>query len=355
MIGLAALGLTVVMIYNLVKNALTGTQLSEGDEFPGYVDVIIPVSQNSQLYFDAWEEALKGYKVSGYTRIHFLIDGHNPQLEAWERLRLTYSHIEIHNFLMRPIEMNPVPWMIGQISSKLKGEIIVIGDSESAATETAFRSIAANIAKHKCTYFVIPQTAKLNTLNEAINVLNPTLALTSIFGFHKFSKNFSHPLIGLSDGWFAMDLATFQSLDLSKVFELNWKEGISRQLDSSNRNLKLAFGEKFIKRFYPVSTEEQKQKIIAFWPKLWSAPDHTGAMLFILTLFLWSFPFIFFMTNPIWSIAGLGLLLIYRFFTKIVYQESWTAVFLHPVAVFIYLASLANWIFMSLKARFSTR
>lgn len=355
MIGLAALGLTVIMIYTLVKNALLGAQLNALDSFEGKIDVLIPIQNNSSFYFDAWEESLAQFKNTGSLRIHFMIDGHYPRIGDWENLKTKYSHIEIHNFLMRPSETETIPWMIEQISKNIKAEIIIIGDAQSVANEAALISIAHHTQSKQSSLLILPQTAKLSILGEAVAVLNPTLALASIFGFHKFRKNLSHPLMSLCDGWISMDQKTFSEVSFAKLKNLSWREGLSRQWDEKNKNFQLIFGEKFLRRFYSKNFTEQFEALKQFWPLAWKNPDHLGTILYMTTLFLWAFPFIFLLTNPIWSTVGFFLLIIYRFFTKIVFQESWSALFLHPVAGIILIASCLQWILLSLKAKIQKR
>lgn len=356
MFGLVALGLTVLMIYTLVKNALIGTQLSNADKFSGTVELIIPITSRSEFYLEPWIQNLSSFQdFQGHLRIHVLIDGHHPAITAWQELNQRLPYVEIHSFLLRPLGREAVPWMIEQIAPKIKGDVVILGDAELVPTEHAFQSIGKLVSEKQKAFFILPQTAKLTALGEAIASINPTLGLASVFGFRKIRRNISHPLVSIAEGWMGMPLSIFKAFDFSKVNIPSWKEALAKGWDLENKTYILAFGEKHLLRYYP---EEVKVHILQLknqWADLWPKGERTGLWMYLAALFIWSFPILCFFTHPFWALASVFLLILYRFFTKIVFQESTTTIFLHPVAAVIHLFSFGWWVFTSFQAKYGQR
>jgi hypothetical protein len=350
MIGLLALGLTSLMIFTLVKNALMGKQLGKDEHYNGSIELIIPVTAKSEFYLDAWQTSFANSALtSGQVRIHVLIDGDHPSLNAWQELKSRISFLEIHSFPMRPVHVESTAWMLEQISPKIQGQIVIIGDPELVPTMSSFSSIARMITQKDRSYFIVPQTAKTNIWGEALTSLNPTLAFTSFYGVHKWPLNLTHPLLSISQGWMAMTVKNFRELDFKSVRISTWKELISRQWDEQKKSYYLAFGEKHLLRFYPETTSELISQMKKNWADLWHKKDKMGFWLYLAAVFLWCFPFVFLLTHPFWSMASFGLLVLYRFFSKIVFQESWTAIVLHPAACMAWLGSLGMFIVENVK------
>ncbi len=354
MLGLLALGLTSVMIYTLVKNALIGKQLTSHDTYLGSVELLIPVTQDSKLYFNEWNEALKSFH-SPQLKIQFLIEGHRAEMQEWQTLTTNFSFVEIHSFLMKPAEVEAASWMIDQVKSKVKGEVVIIGDAEIVPTEDAFISLSKIVTDKNKPYFALPQTARLNMIGEAIAVLNPNLAFASVFGFRKIRKNFSHPLMGLTSGWMGMELKTFEALNFGDYRIPSWKQALSYQWDKENQTYLLAFGEKNLIRYYNGNVQSQLLEMKTYWSYLFKNVDRAGLWLFVVALFLWAFPYLCLVTHPYWSLASLGLLVFYRFFSKIVFQESWTAVVLHFLGSFAWIGTLGWLGYEALKQKYGSK
>lgn len=351
MLGLLALGLTSVMIYTLVKNALMGKQLSKDDQFNGSIELILPISAKTDFFLEAWQNTVSSF-ASGQIKVHVLIDGHHPSLNAWEQLKEKLPYIEIHGFPMRPSHVEAIPWMLEQMAPKITASVVIIGDAELVPTEHAFHSIAKTVTEKNRSYFIVPQTAKFTTIGEAVSVLNPTLAFTSFFGFKRWARNLTHPLLSISQGWMAMPLQTFKEIDFKSVRISTWKEAISRQWDEQKKTYFLAFGEKQLLRYYPEDFKTLVYQLRAKWDELWERRDKSGFYLFLVALFLWSFPVVCFLTHPFWSIASLFLLILYRFFSKIVFQESWRAIILHPIACMVWLGTFAWFLVDKLRGKY---
>lgn len=352
MLGLLTLGLTALMIYTLVKNALVGKQLSQADSFTGTIEVIVPVTSESELNLEAWGNAIHGSQFGhGQMKIHVLIDGHHPSLNDWQSHQKTMPYLEIHTLSMRPSHVEATPWLLEQISPHISGSIVIIADPELVPNQNAFLSIADTISEKKRSYFVVPQTAKLNVLGEAVAVLNPTLAYTSFFGFKKWRKNITHPLLSISQGWMAMELSTFKEIDFKLARISTWKEFISRHWDEKKHNYHLAFGEKHLLRYYPTDIKVHLEKLKADWEKLWNKKNKVSFYLYAGTLFVWSFPIICLFTHPFWALASFFLLVLYRFFSKIVFQESWGSIMLHPIACIASMGTLVWMVVDKVKAK----
>lgn len=356
MLGLIALGLTVVMIYTLVKNALVGTQLSSDDKFSGTLELIIPITTRSEFYLEPWITNLTSFhSLNGHVRIHILIDGHHPAVNAWQELHQKLPYVELHSFLMRPLGREAVPWMIEQISPKLKGDVIIIGDAELVPTEAAFLSLGKLVSEKQKAFFVLPQTHKQTLLGEAVASINPTLALASVFGFRKFRRNVSHPLVSIAQGWMGMPLPMFQKFDWSKINIPSWKEALAKGWDLESKSYVLAFGERHLLRYYPEDLQSQIMQLKTYWEELWLKGERTGLGLFLVALFIWSFPVICIFSHPFWALASIMLLILYRFFSKIVFQESWGAMILHPVGCIVWLGTFLWWGITGLKTKYTAR
>ncbi len=356
MLGLLALGLTSVMIFTLVKNALIGTQLSARDAFNGTVELLIPISTRSEFYLEPWIRNLSQIRSgNGHIRIHILIDGHHPAINAWQELQQKLPYVEIHTYLTKPLGREGVPWMIEQIAPSITADVVIIGDAELVPTEEAFASIGKLVTDKQKPYFVLPQTQRLNVLGEAIASINPTLALASIFGFRRIRRNVSHPLVSIAQGWMGMPWALFKNFDWSKVNIPSWKEALAKGWDVENKSYILAFGEKHLLRYYPEDVSVHAFQLKTYWEELWRKGERTGLWLYLVVLFIWSFPVFFFLSHPFWSLASLLLLVLYRFFTKIVFQESFSAMLLHPVAVVVWVGTFFWWAFEELQQRYGRR
>lgn len=356
MLGLLALGLTSVMIYTLVKNALIGKQLTSHDTYLGTVELLVPVTQDSHFFMKEWQDSLANFHSQpAQLKIHFLIEGHRPEAHDWSSLHDRIPFVEVHHFLTKPESVESATWMIDQVKLKVKGQVVVIGDPEIVPTEDAFISLSKIVTDKNKPYFALPQTARLNVLGEAIAVLNPNLAFASVFGFRRIRKNISHPLMGLTHGWMGMDFKTFEALNFGDYRIPSWKHALSYQWDRENLTYLLAFGEKNLIRYYNNDVKSQLLEMKANWKYLFDKVDRNGLWLFLVALFLWSFPVLCFFTHPYWSLASLGLLIFYRFFSKIVFQESWLALVLHLVGCLAWIGTL-GWIGVeALKQKYGSK
>lgn len=356
MIGLLVIGLTILMICTLVRNALVGKQLTADESFSGTIELLIPISSRSEFYIEPWMATLDTLKdLQGRLKIRILIDGHHPAMTAWNELSQKLPFVELHSFINRPVGGHPIPWMLKEIAPKVTSDIVIIGDAELVPTEAAFVSLAHFITQKKRCFFVLPQTVKGNILGESVALLNPTLALASVFGFRRFRRNVSHPMLSIAQGWFGMPLETFRDVDFSKVRVASWKKGLAEYFELLHQDYGLAYGEKHLRRYYPEDLKVQIFQMKTYWDELWSKGDRAGFWLYVGCLFIWAFPLFFFKSAPFQAIASFFLLCLYRFFSKIVFQESWRGISLHLFGALVWVGTLIWWAVTSVKDRYGFR
>lgn len=352
MLGLVVIGVTLMMIFTLVKNALMGKQLTSDDLYDGSIELIVPITARSEFYLEPWIQALSAFKhLPGKLKIHILIDGHHPAAIAWGELHQKLPYVELHSFLTRPKDVNPAFWMIEQIAPRVSSSVVIIGDAELVPSEYAFTATAKYVSQKNRAYFVLPQTARRNLFGEAIALINPSLALVSFFGFRKFTRSLSHSLMSIAQGWMGMPLETFQNINFRTPQVTSWKLALARQWDEERKVYALAFGERHLKRYYPEEVKVQIFQQRIYWEELWAAGNKQGFWLYLAALFIWSFPFLFFASRPFWSMASLFLLILYRFFSKIIFQESWGGVILHPFGALVWLGTFLWWAITGVRTK----
>jgi hypothetical protein len=349
MLGLMVIGITLLLIFTLVKNALFGKQVTTAEPFTGPIELILPILPETQFITEQWQRTfsqLRGINL----KVYFLIDGHHADNEAIMNFARNNSFVEVNSFLTRPPNALPVPWMIQQLAHRLTGDVIVIGDADLIPSEHLFGSLGKIVMKKKQVTLLLPQTAKTNIVGEALSTLNPNLAFVSLYGQTKLRRNLSNPFLALSLGWVGMPLAVFKNISFENLKHVSWKVGIVEALNAIGIHTHLAFGEKHLLRPYSEYFEDTVRSMKSDWGLLWNRKElRKSFWFFIVAIFVWSFPIICFASHPFWAIGSFFLLVLYRFFTKIVFQESWVAVLLHPFACLIWIVTLVWWIATSAK------
>lgn len=356
MLGLLVIALTFVMIVTLVRNALVGKQLTADESYAGTIELLIPITPRSEFYIEPWMTTLETLKeLQGRLKIRILIDGHHPAMTAWTELSQKLPFVTLHSFINRPVGGHAIPWMLNEVAPEVTGDVVIIGDAELVPTEAAFVSLAHFIDQKKRAFFVLPQTVRGNIFGESVALLNPTLALASVFGFRKFRRNVSHPMLSIAQGWFGMPLTLFKDVDFSKIRVASWKKGLAEYFELLHQDFQLAYGEKYLRRYYPEEIKVQIFQMKTYWEELWSKGDRAGFWLYVACLFIWAYPIFAFRSHPFQAFASLTLLCLYRFFSKIVFQESWRGVALHLFGAAVWVATLVWWVVTSIKDRHGFR
>jgi hypothetical protein len=330
------------MIFTLVKNAIIGVQLGPKDEYHESLEIILPITGTDYFYAEEWIKRIKTFHLfkQNNLRIHFLMDKHNPQTHILQGLEKDISFIEVHTFTILPENIQIVPWMISQISDQIKGKNVIVGDAEIIPTEEGLRSMAYNCDKHERPLLVLPQMARTHFAGEALESLSPSLALISFLTLSRRAKAYFYPLLEISNCWIIMKLEVFKDISWEKQNLPQWKHCVTHSWETKNIPLKLAFGEKHLTKYYPTPFKEHVNKLFKSTEALWELKNKNGLFLFLIFQFLWFIPIGFLGVYPLWTILGLFLLVLYRFFTKIIFQESWISVALHPISNFLHLVAL---------------
>lgn len=344
-IGLPILFFVIFMIYTLIKNALVSAQLSPRDRFNGKIDLIIPMTENSLFFQNAWLEQLssKDWPESSF-KIHLLFtDSFSKDSKDWLELKENLPFIHIHQMNERPLGKEAVPWMLSQIKDSINGDVVILGDSEVVPTLQAFYSAGNLITEQKKSYFIFPQNYRYSIIQESLTSLNTNLALLSLFGFKRLRRSFSHPLFSLAKGWMCMPSQIFHEMDWKSVNFPNWKECLMKTWDLKNKTFQIAFGEKQLSLHSPKSIENLVISMKENWNNLWSQSDRVTLGLFAMILYIWAYPMLSLFSSPFFAIMIGLLLLIYRIVSKIIFQESWPAIILHPISSLVWPATLVWW------------
>lgn len=335
MLGLLVLALTCFLIVTLIKNALMGQQLSKNEQFLGQITLILPIDPKDQFEMNPWINALNELTpYSSQIRILVLIDGHHYSAALWEKLKSEFSFLDVKILSLK------------DGAKDVTSDVVIIGDPDLIPTPHAFISAAHYTQTKKRVYVTVPQTSKESVLSEAIFSLNPVLAFTSIYGFTSFKRPFTHPLLSLSRSWMTFPREVFSHLTFDQPNTFTWKEMICTQLEGEKQKYYLAFGEKQLIRYYPTKLKDQLHKMKSFWEILWTDRNRKGFWIFTAILFIWSYPLMIF-TNFFSAIFSLLLLFVYRFFSKIVFQESIRSIVLHPLACLAWIGTFF-WYFWEL-------
>ena len=350
MLGLLALGFTSLMIYTLVKNALFGIQVNKTSSFHGSIELIIPIAPHQEINVEQWEMAINSFTaLSDRLKIHFLFDGLQPELETWNKMTSQYSWIKVHHFTQRPKDRESCSWMLDQISQIVDSSLVMITDPQTIPEREALVSLGGFMMEKKMTIYSIPQTAQVSTISEAIFSLNPTLAFISLFGTKKWRKHFGQSLFGISEGLICLDLKLFKEVDFKSVRLTSWKDSVARKMQEQGTQFQIAFGEKFLRRFHAETPQLALEEITQVWEMLWDKSNKSAFWIYLASVFVWSFPILCLITHPFWAMASFFLLVLFRFFTKIVFQESWTSVALHPVGSGFWVIGLTKFLVKKIK------
>ncbi len=331
------------MIFTIVKNAIIAIQLNPKDHYKDSLELIVPILPEDYFNPEIWKKSFLEFQqlnVNNF-RIHFLIEKHHSQSNELENLQKTFPFIEIHFFTTGPENIDAAPWMISQIKDQIKGKFVLLGDPDVIPSEKGLISIAYNLEKFERPLIVLPQVSQQNPIGEALESLGPGVALISLVTIKRKAKYFFYGLIGLSKSWLGMSLSQFKEITWQNHKNFSWKDYLYKHWEYSEAKLKLAFGEKFLIKHYPENYQLHLKSIFKYYQFLWTKGDRNTLFLYFMFQFIWFIPLALFWVYPLWTVAGLILILFYRFFTKIIFQESWISVCMHPISNCLHFVGLS--------------
>jgi hypothetical protein len=341
MTGLMPIGLILTMIYNLVNNALRGLQIKNG-EFTGTIDYLIPYYPHHHIPFEQWEQILQhSLDAKINVNFHFISAGHHEQTHNLENLQKKFSNIKVHVFMASQEDEILSTWMIENIRQHINAEIVFIADINLVPDESVLLNSSQNLKSGQSAQIIFPQTSKQNFIGDSLAQLSPGLCYISLFGRGQLRKNLSQHLIGLTQLCICMTKTQFQDLPWNKFSAVTWKEAILNTWNLQNTHFNVAFGEKHLKTYYPNLFKQHFVYMRTTWKKYWNHNNRIGLIIFIFIHLAWSLPLLSFLTHPFWALGSLLLIMMYRLFTKIIFQESWISVILHPFSSICWLVAFA--------------
>ena len=334
------------MIYTIVKNALVGKQLSSSLSHSPSLSMIIPIQNEDPFYHLAWADFFK--ETQSFSDLDFIFMA-SPDHAEYPRLE---EFLKDYPRTMLVSASGGLPSALEELKKQSMKETVVIADPQVIARKELLSSLEDLALTQDQPYFVLPQISKQTVLGEAVESVAPNLSLVSIFGFRKFRKNISHPLLSLSKGWLCLNKKIFLETPFHRISHPSLKLSLAELWEEKEISYGLAFGEKNLLCLYPRILMDQLLSQKQSWERLWKTGERSGFALYLLSLFIWSFPILCFFTHPYWSVASFLLLSLYRFFSKIVFQTSLRATFLHPIACSVWLVSLGWWLVEEIRKKY---
>lgn len=343
MLGLITLGLMVIMIYGLVSLAIRGKVASQQAPMTqSLVSICMILKDQHALSPLQLENNLK--VISEFPQAEFLlmVQGLEAEVHAYEEMQKRFPALKVFMVPNHPSVTSVSGWMMQELLKMAKGEHILLLHSQLDLDASMINSAVNECEQNQKAIYGLAQTKRDFFLAESVFALTPQLLISSLKIPQKWKKNFR--LFTLSDytSYFLLlnrnQLTSLGQIDLSKsgaVSELCQKL-------SNEDLLRFMYGERHLTRRIPPTRNLIQFEVRQIWNRLLNAKDKTSLIIFILALLVWSFPWMFALTHPYWALVGFFLLGIYRFFTKIVFQESWPNVILHPLACLFWWYGLAQ-------------
>jgi|SRR5690554_2971011 len=322
MIGFIFLLLAARQIYIIIKNGLTARQIREANTGQGVL-VLVEI-KNSDHIDDTYLSRLESIKAPHQLYLIAPLD-HPQMLEFSSRgfMMANYNH-----------QVEKAIDVINRLSLETDCESILVSDANILFDSNGLFGLEKLLTDNKGPYYIVPQIYSENITIDCLFTLNPNLALISLFSFKRLTRSLRHPLLTMSEICIAYR---------KKDFELfpdhsNWKSSILYDFRNRAIGLKLCFGEKFFSLYLKPDLASLWQKMRKQWEVALKSKDYSASSFFIQTL-IWLFPVLFFELHPFYSIGIFLLLLIYRIFTFIIFQENILSLFVHPIAALMWLVS----------------
>lgn len=323
MIGFIFLLLAARQIYIIIKNGLTARQIREASTGQGVL-VLVDIKNSDHIdnnYLNQIEE------IQVPHQLYLVAPLDHPQM-----IELSNRGIMMANYNQHVETSIDV---INRLSLQTESESILVSDANILFDTNGLFGLEKLLTDNKGPYCIIPQVNSENITVDCLFTLNPNLALISLFSFKRLTRSLRHPLLAMSEICIA-----FRKKDFVLFPEhLNWKSSILYDFRNRAIGLKLCFGEKYFSLYLKSDLSSLWKKMRKLWEEAFQSKDYSTSSFLIQTL-IWLFPVLFFELHPFYSIGIFLLLLIYRIFTFIIFQENILSIFVHPIAALMWLTSL---------------
>lgn len=343
MLGLITLGLMIIMIYGLVSLAVRGkVATTHAPAATGPLSICMILKDQHALTPLQLEHNLQ--VISKFEGAEFLlmVQGVEAEVHAYEEMQKRFPHLKVYMVPNHPQVASVSGWMMQELLHLAKGEHIILLHSQLDLDESMINSaVNENIQNNKAVYG-LSQTKREFFLSESIFALTPQLLISSLKIPQKWKNSIR--LSALSDFtsyFLLLSRKQLQSLGQIDLAATGVVSTLCQEL-SQRDELRLMYGERHLTRRIPPTRSLLVYEVRQQWGRLLLAKDKTALVLFIAALIVWSFPWMFAITHPYWALVGFFLMGVYRFFTKIVFQESWPNVILHPLACVFWWYGLAQ-------------
>lgn len=334
MIGFIFLLLAARQIYIIIKNGLTARQIKEASTGEGVL-VLIEV-KNSDFLEPSYLSHLESIKEPH--KLYMMAPLDHPQI-------LEFSNRSLQLKTFNP-EIESVVDVINNVCLSEDAASVLVSDSNIIFNSEGLFGLEKQLKDSKGPFCIIPQVHSSNLTVDCLYTLNPNLALISLFSFKRLTRSLKHPLLNATQLSFAFRKQDFETF-MDDAF---WKSSLLYSFRARAIGVKLCFGEKFFSVLLTPDLNSLWQKMGKVWQETFKTQNYSTLSLLIQTL-IWSFPALFFKSHPFYALLILFLLLIYRIFTVIIFQENVISILIHPFAGLMWLGSFLWDRFNHLKNR----
>ncbi len=343
MVGLIALALMIIMIYGLVSLAVRGKVAGpNAPKANSRFSICMILKDQHALSPLQLEHNLT--IVSKYENAEFLlmVQGMEAEVHAYEEMQKRFPSLKVFMVPNHPVVASVSGWMMQELLKLAKGDYLILLHSQLDLDEGMINSAINECQNNAKAIYGLSQMKREFFLAESVFALTPQPIISSLKIPQKWKENIK--LLNLTDFTSYFVLLSREQLNSMGNLDLSHSGAVSEichQLANKDE-LRFMYGEKHLTRRIPSTRNLILFEIRQIWNRLINAKDKRSIVLFIVGLLVWSFPWMIAITHPYWALVGFFLLGIYRFFTKIVFQETWPNIILHPLACLFWWYGLAQ-------------
>lgn len=321
MIGFIFLLLSTRQIYIIIKNGLTSRQIKKASSGQGSL-VLIMIKNSDFIDLDFLQQLAL---IRSPHQPTLIIPMDHPQI-----LQLAEQSIAVVSY---DSSTQSAVTMINQLCGKSELESIFVCDFNIVFENDGLFGLEKILVENNGPFCIIPQVHSNNMTIDCLYTLNPNLALISLFSFKRLTRALRRPLLEVSELGLAFRKTDFKDFPENQ----EWKSSLFHGFHTRALGIKLCFGEKFFSVYLASDLKALWQKMGKIWQKAEEAKDYSLPSLLVMCL-IWAFPILFFESHPFYAIAIIFLLLIYRLFTLIIFQENILSIVIHPISSVLWLA-----------------